>query len=103
MTRRLSLIALALCLGGEVSAQTSYPMITHVTPVAVQRGMTTEVTVDGQMNFFGAYLALFEGTGVKAEIVGATPPRPAAGAAPLVRNVKLKLTVAADAAPGVRE
>ena len=54
-------------------AQTSYPMITHVTPVAVQRGKTTEVTVEGRMNFAGAYQALFEGTGISAEIV---PPPP---------------------------
>src|SRR5881397_1692828 len=32
------------------SAQTSFPMITHATPVAVQRGQTAEVVVEGQMN-----------------------------------------------------
>src|SRR6059058_2394439 len=83
------------------AAQTSYPMITHTTPVAVQRGKTTEVTVEGQMNFFGAYKALFAGLGVSAEVVPAPPPK-AAGERPQVRSVKLKLTVAADAPPGVR-
>src|SRR5437588_8722070 len=98
MTRRLSLIALALCLGGMASAQTSYPMITHVTPVAVQRGKTTEVTVDGQMNFFGVYQALFEGTGVTAEVVTKWPAHAAGTPAPTAKGVVLKLTVAADAA-----
>src|SRR5262249_43951671 len=68
-----------------------------------QRGTTTEVTVEGQTNFFGTSQALFEGTGIKAEVVSTWPARPAAGPAPLVKNVKLKLTVDADAAPGVRE
>jgi hypothetical protein len=84
------------------AAQTSYPMITHVTPVAVQRGKTVEVTVEGQMNFAGVSRALFEGTGITAEVVGATP-RPAAGTLPQVKSCKLKLTVAPDADPGVRE
>ncbi len=81
----------------HAAAQTSYPMVTHVTPVAVQRGRTSEVTVEGQMSFAGAYKVLFEGTGITAELV------PAAASKPPIRSVKLKLAVAADAAPGVRE
>ena len=63
----------AALLAGSAAAQTSYPMITHVTPVAVQRGKTTEITVEGQMNFFGAYKALFEGERRQRRMV--TPPR----------------------------
>ncbi len=93
----LALLALAL-LAGPAVAQTSYPMITHVAPVAVQRGKTTVVTVAGQMNFAGTYKALFEGGGIRARVL------PAKGKAPaLVRAVRLELTVAPDAAPGVRE
>jgi hypothetical protein len=87
---------LALLLAGAANAQTSYPMITHVTPVAVQRGKTTTVVVSGQMNFAGAYKALIEGKGVTAEVV-----KPQSGGA--VRSVTLKLTVDPDAAAGVRE
>src|SRR5947207_8457609 len=96
---RISILAfsLLLVLAGHAAAQTSYPMITHVTPVAVQRGKTTTVTVAGQMNFAGTYKALFEGAGVSAEVL------PVKGKAPLVRAVQLKLTVAPDTAPGVRE
>ncbi len=80
-------------------AQTSYPMVTHVTPVAVQRGKTSEITVEGQMNFAGAYKVLFEGAGVGAEVVPAAAPVQK----PPIRSVKLKVTVAADAPLGVRE
>jgi hypothetical protein len=99
-------------------AQTSYPMITHAVPVAVQRGKTTEVTVEGQMDFSGIYKALFEGSGITAEILPAsapkaeakTPPTSAAKADSKMppkksqpRSVKLNLTVAADAALGMCE
>jgi hypothetical protein len=94
-------------------AQTSYPMITHVTPVAVQRGKTTDVTVEGQMDFAGVNRVLFEGTGASAEVVEqAKKPEEAKksatakkskGAPPGTRNVRLRVTVAADAPTGVRE
>lgn len=82
-------------------AQTSFPMVTHTTPVAVERGKTTEITVDGQQNFFGAYQAVFEGTGITADV--ASPAVPKRDQKPLVRQVKMKVTVAADAPPGMRE
>src|SRR5215813_3811730 len=100
---RVPLGGLAVLLGllGNAHAQTSYPMITHTSPVAVQRGKTTTVTVAGQMNFFGVYKALFEGTGIATEGMPAAP----AATAPkgTAREVKLKLKVDADAALGVRD
>src|SRR5437588_579439 len=57
-----------LLVADAATAQTSFPMITHATPVAVQRGKTSEITVEGQQNFFGAYEILFEGKGVTAEL-----------------------------------
>jgi hypothetical protein len=102
--RLLYLGIFALSFGGPwLHAQTSYPMITHVTPAAVQRGQTAEVTVEGQMNFFGVYKALFDGPGLSAEVVAAPAPKATTGERPQVRSVKLKLTVAADAAPGVHD
>jgi hypothetical protein len=98
MNKLASLILIVCVAATPARAQTSYPMVTHVTPVAVQRGKTSDVTVEGQMNFAGAYKVLAEGAGVSAEVVPSpTPPKPP------VRSVKLKLTVAADAALGVRE
>ena len=101
--RRLIACAVVLALAPGAFAQTSFPMITHVHPVAIQRGKTTEVTVDGQMNFFGAYQALFEGTGLSAEIVPQKAPPPVPPAPPLVRNTKMKINLAPDVSLGVRE
>jgi hypothetical protein len=105
MKRRHLVFALPclVCVAPFGEAQTSFPMITHAHPVAVQRGKTTEITVDGQMNFFGAYQALFEGTGITAEVVPQKPPAAVPPAKPMVRNVKLRVTVAAGASVGVRE
>jgi hypothetical protein len=86
-----------LALANPLIAQTSFPMITHAFPVAVQRGTTAEISVDGQMNFAGAYKALFEGTGVTAE--ASSPPPTGA----IIKSVKMKVTVAKDAPLGVRE
>ena len=104
----LALLAAGI-LAGLAPAQTSYPMITHVSPVAVQRGKTVEVTVSGQQDFAGAYKFLVEGTGITAEVIPGAPtkaPPKGKGKTPpaaAVRSVKLKLTVAPDAALGVRE
>jgi hypothetical protein len=79
-------------------------MITHTNPVAVQRGKVTEVVVEGRMNFFGAYKALFEGTGVSAEVIITEPaPKAAPPQKPQVTRVKLKVSAAADAPLGVRD
>ena len=97
----LAFVGVAIPLGA--SAQTSYPMITHTSPVAVQRGKTVEIAVDGQMNFLGVYKALIQGNGISAEIVPVPVPNAVAPAKPLVKTAKLRLTVAPDAALGVRE
>src|SRR5262245_47710216 len=92
-----SVFSVLLWFNSSARAQTSYPMITHTTPVAVQRGQSTEVTVEGQMNFFGTYKALFEGTGISAEIVGDPPAKTPPGQRPQVKSVKLRLTVTPEA------
>ena len=89
-----ALVALAL-VPAALRAQTAFPMVTHVTPTAVQRGTTAEVTVVAQASTLaGAHKVLFDGTGVSAEPVAAADAK---------TSLKLKVTVAADAAPGVRE
>src|SRR3954471_15154563 len=102
---RRAFLALLLLPSAAVG-QTSFPMVTHVTPVAVRRGTSAEVTVECRTSSLaGAYKVLVEGTGVTAEVVGAKeapkfdPKAPPATAT----SCKLKVTVAADAALGVRE
>jgi hypothetical protein len=98
-------VLLALVVPAAAAAQTSFPMVTHVTPVAVQRGTTTEVTVDCRTStLFGAYKVLVEGAGVTAEVVPAKDAKPVEKPPfPVVASVKLKVTVAVDAPVGVRE
>lgn len=103
LIRCLPFVALTLGLLASVQAQTSYPMITHSTPTAVQRGKATDVVVEGQMNFFGAYKVLVEGKGVNIDVLEAPPPAPPAGQKPTTTQSKLKITVAPDATLGVRE
>jgi Bacterial pre-peptidase C-terminal domain len=94
--------SLVLCwavLAAPAAAQTSYLMITDTVPVAVQRGKSTEVTVEGAMNFAGVYKALIEGAGIRPEVVSPTvnAAKKSSG------TVRLRLTVAPDASLGVRE
>src|SRR5439155_12283816 len=81
-------------------AQTPFPMVTHCTPVAVQRGTTADVTVEGQMNFSGVASVLFEGSGLAAEVVPGPPPKDVKAR---VGSAKLKITATADAPLGPRE
>src|SRR5688572_8135615 len=88
------------------AAQTSFPMVTHVSPVAVQRGTTAEVTVECRTSSLAsAYKVLVEGTGVTAEVIPAkdAPKLDPKAPPPVVPSCKLKVVVAADAAVGVRE
>ncbi len=88
------------------SAQTSFPMVTHVTPVAVQRGSTAEVTVECRTSSLaGAYKVLVEGEGVTIEPVTPkeAPKVDPKAPVPAMIAAKFKVTVAADAKMGVRE
>lgn len=93
-------------------AQTSFPMVTHAMPLAVQRGKTSEVTVQGVHSFAGAFAAFVSGEGVTATVATpekkenlnsktpagkrVNPRNPAAGAV-------LQVTVADNAPLGPRE
>lgn len=102
-------VLVLLLLPAAAVGQTSFPMVTHVTPVAVQRGTTAEVTVECRTSSLaGAYKVLVEGTGVSAEVVPAKPDKVAKPADPKapppnVTSIKLKVTVTQDASLGVRE
>ena len=88
-----------LALIATANGQTSYPMITHCTPVAVQRGTTADVTVEGQMNFAGVHKVLIEGRGVSAEVI--IPEKQPPGS--VSRSVKIRVKAEPDARLGVRE
>ncbi|HEV3006594.1 MAG TPA: hypothetical protein VGX78_19140, partial [Pirellulales bacterium] len=50
-------------------AQTSYPMLMGLKPLAVQIGATTECEVSARYNLFGAYQVFVSGSGVTGEVV----------------------------------
>src|SRR5262245_65176064 len=100
-------VVCAAVFASSATAQISFPMVTHVSPVAVQRGTTTEVTVECRTSSLaGAYKVLVESAGVTAEIVtGKEAPKAADPKAPppVAPSCKLTVTVTNDAAVGVRE
>ncbi|MFO0848367.1 MAG: PPC domain-containing protein [Gemmataceae bacterium] len=102
MSRPFLVASLAAALPLTAAAQTSFPMITHCTPAAVQRGTTAEVEVACQMDFRGAYKVLFADPRVTAAVLPAPEPKAKDGKTPpAVRTVKLKVTAAPDAPAGV--
>jgi hypothetical protein len=85
----------------SLHAQTSYPMVTCLRPVAVQAGTTAEVEVVATHNLYGAYRVLVTGTGVTGSV---EPPKgPAPSPLPQVGALKVRFQAAADALPGVRD
>src|SRR5687768_1512453 len=103
---RLPACLLLLALPASAAGQTSFPMVTHASPVAVQRGKTSEVTVACRTSSLaGAYRVLVEGEGVSIEPLPSreAPKIDPKGGVPLVAAIQLKVTVAADARQGVRE
>src|SRR4051794_14565420 len=104
--RRLVAAFVVAAVPAAAAAQTSFPMVTHSTPTAVQRGTTAEVVVACKTSSLaGAYQVLIEGTGVSADVVAgkdAAKPDPK-GPVPVVPQVTLRVAVAPEAACGVRE
>jgi Bacterial pre-peptidase C-terminal domain len=94
----------------DTHAQTSYPMILYVEPVAVSRGQSAEITIVGRENFTGAWKLLCEGPGLTGEVQiveNAQPTTKARGAAGGRRGataqVRARLHVSPDAPLGPRE
>ena len=97
------LTTLVLFFAGWVEAgraQTAYPMLMSLEPVAAQAGQTSEHTVKSRYNLYGAYQVLVTGTGVTGEVI---PPEVKEGETPNLQSIKLRFTVAPDAEPGVRD
>ncbi|HET6883695.1 MAG TPA: PPC domain-containing protein [Pirellulales bacterium] len=103
-----TLLLVALFTSSAV-AQTSYPMLMGLKPLAVHIGATTECEVSARYNLFGAYQVFVSGSGVTGEVVPPEPKpdaeKPAAGPMekkPEVPKIKVRFTAAPDAVPGMR-
>lgn len=104
MSFSLRFIVVAIAVVGvaaTASAQTAFPMLMSLKPVAVQVGTTSEITVNSRYSMHNAESVLVTGGGVLGEVV--LPEVKKDDKAPNVTALKVKLTVAADALPGVRD
>lgn len=99
------LLASSWLLHGKAEGQMSYPMITRVEPVAIQRGQASEVTISGVHDFAGASRLLFEGTGLTAAVEQAesTTKTGRSGRGRTSGSVRAKITASAETALGPRE
>lgn len=98
-------LALAGC-GGLVAtaeAQTSYPMLMGLKPVAAQVGKESVHEVRARYNLWGASAVIVSGEGVQGEVVTEFAPPDESGKKPSVSQIQVKFTVAPDALPGVRD
>lgn len=104
---RQILMSLICCLFSIVassrsaSAQTAFPMLMSLKPVAVQVGTTSEITVNSRYSMHAAESVLVTGGGVLGEVV--PPEVKTDDKSPNVVALKIKISVAADALPGVRD
>lgn len=96
-------VCLLLAVAAAARADTFYPMVMSVAPVAVQAGATTECEVSARYSLHGAYKVFVTGDGVTGEV---DPPKvdPKAPAAkPAVPKLKVRFKATPDALPGPRE
>jgi hypothetical protein len=98
------LVAIALVhFASPADAQTSFPMVTHCTPIAVRRGTTADVTVEGQQSFAGATGWLADHPGLTAAIMQSVPAKGGTMAGPKLAAVTLKVTASKDLPLGPHE
>lgn len=98
-------MSLIVCLSIQsipCQAQTSYPMLLSLKPVAAQIGEASEHTLSSTHSMFGAQQVFVSGTGVTGEVL-TKMEKDQNGKAPNLQTIQLKFTVAADAMPGVRD
>src|SRR5262245_40158791 len=95
--------AIACCLTESSRADTAYPMLMSVKPVAVQVGTTTQTTISSRYSMAGAYQVLVSGEGVKGEVVPLDTKQEDTAKKPALEKLKVKFIVSTDAMPGVRD
>ncbi len=101
MTRII--LAIMCCLiPGLASAQTSYPMVMSLKPVAAQTGQSSEHALVSVHSMFGANQVIVSGTGVTGEVL-TKMEKDKDGKAPNLQSIQIKFTIATDALPGIRD
>ena len=97
------LLATSTPLSTPLFGQTSYPMVMSLQPVAAQAGATSEHTINSRYSMYGADQVIISGTGVTGEIVHPEKKPADEKKPPNLQAMKVRITVAPDAAPGVRD
>ena len=104
--KRLAGALLSLLFAIVVQAQTSYPMLMTLQPIAIQIGTTAELEVHSRYSMWGANRVIISGEGLSGEVVHPDLPPAKEGEKPKepsLTTLKIKFTATADAIPGVRE
>lgn len=96
----LLLLALLGIANAPATAQTSYPMLMSLKPVAAQVGQSSEHTLKSRYTMLGAYEVMVTGEGVTGEIIH---PEVKEGETPNLQEIKIRFNVASDALSGVRD
>lgn len=102
VTRRIAAALVLLAWPVVAQAQTAFPMLMSIKPVAATVGQTSEHVLASRYTMYGAYEILVSGTGVTGEVLPMTMTAEEAAKKP-VEQLKVKFHVAADALPGVRD
>lgn len=100
MSRLFLPAVVLLALSGATFAQTGYPMIMSLKPVAAQIGQSAELEFQSRYSMLGASQVLVTGDGVTAEVLH---PEVKPGEKPNLTTMKARFTVAPGAQPGVRD
>jgi hypothetical protein len=100
ITRMILLTAMALT-PLLAAAQTSYPMLMSLDPVAVRAGETSEHTLRSRYNMLGASQVLVSGDGVAGEVVPPEVKEQDKGKA--LESLTIRFTAGSDAKLGVRD
>jgi hypothetical protein len=83
-------------------AQTSYPMLMSIKPVAAQVGTASEHEIHSRYDMFGAYKVMVTGEGVTGEVTTPMTVKPGEKK-PVLSKIMVKFTVTPEALPGVRD
>ena len=103
MSFRLTVILLVLgsLAARGTHAQTSYPMLMSLHPVAAQQGQTSEHVIRSRYNLYGAFKVLVSGNGVHGDVVSHTAKE--GEKTDNLESLKVRFTVLENAQPGVRD
>jgi len=84
-------------------AQTAYPMLMSIEPVACQVGANSEHTIKSRYGMQGAFEVLVSGSGVRGEVVPVKDDEKGETKAKPAEAIAVRFHVDSDAVPGVRD